>query len=87
MPVILYRQLAIGQQGSKNNSRKTKSHIFFKHLDENHDCKSLHTPDCFQTIDSTSSKFRLKRKEAMHMTWTNPSLNRQLKHVNISITV
>ena len=63
-----------------------KSHIF-KHLDENHHCKSLSTPDCFQIIDSASSKFRLKLKEAMHITWTKPSLNRQLKHVSISITV
>ena len=63
-----------------------KSHIF-KHLNENHNCKSLSTPDCFQIIDSASSKFRLKLKEAMHITWTKPSLNRQLKHVSISITV
>ena len=63
-----------------------KLHIF-KHLDENHNCKSLSTPDCFQIIDSASSKFRLKLKEAMHITWTKPSLNRQLKHVSISITV
>ena len=63
-----------------------KSHIF-KHVDENHHCKSLSTPDCFQIIDSASSKFRLKLKEAMHITWTKPSLNRQLKHVSISITV
>ena len=32
-----------------------KSHIF-KHLDENHNCKSLNTPDYFQIIDSASSK-------------------------------
>ena len=63
-----------------------KSHIF-KHLNENHNCKNLSTPDCFQIIDSASSKFRLKLKEAMHITWTKPLLNRQLKHVTISITV
>ena len=63
-----------------------KSHIF-KHLDEKHYCKILSTPDCFQIIDSASSKFRLKLKEEMHITWTKPSLNRQLKHVSISITV
>ena len=63
-----------------------KSHIF-QHLDENRHCKSLSKPDCFQFIDSASSKFRLKLKETMHITWTKPSLNRQLKHVSISITV
>ena len=30
-----------------------KSHIF-KHLYENHNCKSLSTPDCFQIINSAS---------------------------------
>ena len=63
-----------------------KLHIS-KHLNENHICKSLGTPDCFKMIDSASSMFRLKPKETMHITWTNPSLNRQLKHVSISITV
>ena len=62
------------------------SHIF-KNLNENHNCKSLGTPVCFQIIDSASSKFRLKPKERMHITWTKSSLNRQLKRMSISITV
>ena len=66
---------------------KDKKSRIFKHLNENHNCKSLSTPDCFQIIDSSSSKFRLKLKEAMHITCAKPSLNRQLKHVSISITV
>ena len=69
-----------------NLEEDKKSHIF-KHLDENHNWKSLSTPDCFRIIDSASSKFKLKLKQAMHITWTKPSLNRQLKHVSISITV
>ena len=44
-----------------------KSHIF-KHLDENYHCKSQSTPDSFQIVDSASSKFRFKLKEAMHIT-------------------
>ena len=63
-----------------------KSHIS-KHLNKNHNCKSQSTPHCFQIIDSASSKLRLKLKEAMYITWTKPSLNRQLQHVSISITV
>ena len=66
---------------------KDKNSHIFKHLDENRNCKNLSTPDCFNIIDSASSKFRLKLKEAIHITWTKPLLNRQLKHVSISITV
>ena len=47
----------------------------------------ISTLDCFQIIDSASSKFRVKLKEAMHITWTELSLNRQLKHATISIIV
>ena len=49
-----------------------KSHIF-EHLNENHNFKSLSTPDCFEITDSASSKFKLKQKEAMRITWTKPS--------------
>ena len=69
-----------------NLEKDKKSHIF-KHLDENHNCKSLSTPDCFQIIDSAFSKFRLKLKQAIHITWSKLSSNRQLKHVSVSITV
>ena len=66
--------------------KEEKSHIF-KHLNENHNCKSLSTPDCFQIIDAAFSKFKLKLKEAMHITWTKPSLHSQSKHVSVSFTV
>ena len=60
-----------------------RSHIS-KHLNENHNCKSLSTLACFQIIDFASSKFRLQLKEAIHITWTKPSRDRQLKHEGIS---
>ena len=87
MSVILVRQIAICQQGSKNISRKTKKSHIFRHLNGNHNWKSLNTPDIFQIIDSASLNFKLKLKKAMHITWTKPSWNRQLKHVSISVTV
>ena len=71
----------------KEHLEKDKKLHISEHLNENHICKSLGTPDCFKIIDSASSKFRLKPKEAMHITWTKSSLNRQLKHVSISIPV
>ena len=64
-----------------------KSSHILQHLKENPNCKLLSNPDCFKVIDSASSSFRLKLKEAMHIKWENPSLNKQLKHVSISITV
>ena len=63
-----------------------KSHIF-AHLVNNETCKALSTENCFEIIDSVSTPFKLKFKEAMHIIWKKPSLNKQQKHVSISITV
>ena len=64
----------------------SKSHIF-KHFGSNRNCKELCDTECFETIDSTISSYRLKFKEAVHITWEKPSLNKEVKHVSISITI
>ena len=64
----------------------SKSHIF-KHLDTNRKCKELCNAECFEIIDSTTSSYRLKLKEPIHITWEKLSLSKQVKHVSISITI
>ena len=63
-----------------------KSHIFAR-LVNYENCSVVSTENCFKIIKSTSTPFRLKLKEAMHIIWKKLSLNEQQKHVNISITV
>ena len=63
-----------------------KSHIF-AHLVNNETCKAFSTENCFEMIDNASTPFKSKFKEAMHIIWKKPSLNKQQKHVSISITV
>ena len=63
-----------------------KTHIFL-HLVNKETCKALTTENCFEIIDSASAPFKLKLKEAMHIIWKKPSLNKKKKHVSISITV
>ena len=63
-----------------------KSHIF-AHLFNNETCMALSTENCFEIIDSASTPFKFKLKEAMHIIWKRPSLNKEQKHVSISITV
>ena len=41
----------------------------------------------FYFIDSTTTSFQIKLKEAMHIKWEKPTLNLQVKHVNLSISV
>ena len=64
-------------------SSDKNSHIF-KHLRGSENCRSLCSKDCFQILDSASTSFQLKTKEAMHILWEQPSLNSQVKHLNLS---
>ena len=59
----------------------SRSHIF-KHFSTNRNCKELCDAKCFEIIDSTTSPYRLKLKETMHITLEKLSLNKQVKHVS-----
>ena len=50
-----------------------KSHIF-AYLVNNETCKAISTENCFEIIDSASTPFQLKLKEAMHIIGKKPSL-------------
>ena len=64
----------------------SKSHIY-KDLKTNRNSKELCDTECFEVIESASSSYRLKLKEAIHITWEKPSLTKQVKHISISITI
>ena len=49
----------------------SKSHIF-KHLSTKRGCKELRNTACFEIIDSATSSYRLKLKEAMLIAWEKP---------------
>ena len=78
MPITLAKQNATFKQGSRNTS---------KHLNDNANCRRVCNKNSFEVIDSASSSFRLKVKEAIHITWSKPSLNKQVNHVSMTITV
>ena len=61
------------------------SHIF-KHLRGSEKCRSLCSEDCFKILDSASTCFQLKIKEAMHILWEQPLLNSQVKYLNLSLS-
>ena len=59
----------------------------FQHLKEHTSCNNACGPNCFEIIDFASSSFRLKIKEAIHIGWEKPSLNTQVKHVSINLSI
>ena len=62
----------------------TGPHIFH-HLQNSDECRRLSSESCFAILDTAPNRFQLKLKEAAHIHWTNPSLNRQLNHAELTL--
>ena len=62
------------------------SHIF-QHINGSKACRSLCSEDCFSILDTASTSFQLKIKEALHIGWEKPSLNKQVNHVNLTLSL
>ena len=78
---------------SRHLSTRVREHLFtdknshsFKHLKTSTPCKNLCSENCFKVLDSASNYHNLKIKEALHIMWERPSLNKQLQHYNISLS-
>ena len=66
--------------------KDAKSNIF-KHLRESRVCNSVCNKDCFSVIDQATTEYQLKMKEAIHIKWIRPKLNKQVKHYTLSLIV
>ena len=62
------------------------SHIF-RHLKDSPHCRALCSTDNFHVLDQASTSFQLKIKEAIHIQREQPSLNQQLHHVNLKLSI
>ena len=62
-----------------------KSSHVYRHLQSSRACHDSCTAECFTILDSAVSKFQIKIKEVMHIKWENPTLNQQLKHLELSL--
>ena len=61
------------------------SHVY-KHLQNYKTCKDSCDESCFKVIDSAKTYHQLKIKEALHILWEGPNLNKQVQHYNFSLT-
>ena len=66
-------------------NRDRTSHIF-KHLQQSEACRNSCSAECFEVVDRATTKFQVKIKEALHISWEQPSLNKQLYHVNLTLS-
>ena len=74
-------------------STRSREHLFtdknshiFKHLKSSKACKDSCSDSCFKIIDSAKTYNQLKIKEALHILWEGPNLNKQVQHYNFSLT-
>ena len=66
-------------------NRDRTSHIF-QHIQQSEACRNSCSAECFEVIDHATTKFQVKIKEALHISWEQPSLNKQLYHVNLTLS-
>ena len=77
VPVMLVKPTDTLPLASMNISPLTNIPKFL-HLRGSENCCSLCSKVCFKILDSASTSFQLKIKEAMHILWEQPSLNSQV---------
>ena len=77
---------------ARHFSTRVREHLFsdrnshiYRHLKDSESCRNLCSEACFSILDSAPTVFQLKIKEALHIEWERPSLNKQLKHLNVSL--
>ena len=63
-----------------------QSHIY-KHLHDNPQCKDASDESCFSILDSAANEYELKIKEAIHIHWLKPTINKQLKSFKLTLSV
>ena len=61
------------------------SHIF-KHLNNSPSSKSLCIESFFKVLDSANNYHNSKIKEALHIMWERPNLNKNLQYYNTSLS-
>ena len=69
--------------------KKVGASAVYKHLHgkNNEKCLKLSNVDSFDIIDQAKTRFSLKLKEALHIKWDEPDLNKQVRHEVINIAV
>ena len=84
-PVMSVRQTDMLLPVFMNILSDKKSHIF-QHIHGSETCRDLCSENCFSILDTAFTPFQLEIKEALHIGWGKPSLNKQVNHVNLSLS-
>ena len=86
MPFMSVKQRHFSTRAREHLASDRASQIF-KHLQNSEHCRALCSLDCFHISDHDSTSFQLKMKEAFHIQREQLSLNQQLHHVNLKLSL
>ena len=56
-------------------------------LQTNDNCKQASNESSFKIIDKANSEYTLKIKEAIHIHWLKPTLNKQQYHIKLTLHI
>ena len=77
---------------SRHLSTRVCEHLYadknphiFKHLKSSSSCRDACGEGYFKVLGSASTHHSLKIKEALHIMWERPNLNKQLQRYNVSL--
>ena len=71
----------------KEHLTKDKNSHIYKHINTNDNCKQASNETSFKIIDRASTEYTLKIKEAIHIKWLKPTLNKQQYHINLTLQI
>ena len=74
----------LATQAREHLSTNKNSNIL-KHLKSSDKCKKACNDSCNTILDSASTYHQLKIKEALHILWEKPILNKQVQHFGVSL--
>ena len=97
---VVYKFLCVGcnacyvGETTRHFSTRVRKHIFsdrtshiFNLLQKSGHCRTSCAIDCFSILDHSPTTFQLQMKEAIHIQWEKPTLNHQLYHVNLKLSL
>ena len=62
------------------------SHIL-QHINMCEDAKQIANENNFSILDTANSEYEVKIKETLNIKWEKPTINEEIKHVNINLSV
>ena len=66
---------------SEHLCSENSSHVF-QHLQDSEECRNSCSVESSTILDSATTKFQVKIKEALYINWEKAALNQQIHHLN-----